>query len=267
MIRHLQYGVTVSLFIHGIIVLAIVYLGTLLSDITPPLTIDFSIEKFSIDAHLSKVLKESREQPAEKLIQVVKPKKPEQKLQKTEASNDEIKKIVPSRTKKQFDIQEKTIHADSKPVHEPIMAPTPNIENETAQKTVSQPLVEKIHAEEITPSPQHIAPLSPASAPEYPPTSQSLKEKYLEANYSYIRDTIARNTSYPKLARKMGWEGNILISFTISTDGGVEDIRIIKSCGFNALDKNAIKTIRLCAPFPKPIARAEVTLPITYRLY
>ncbi len=94
----------------------------------------------------------------------------------------------------------------------------------------------------------------------------SLRDHYVKANYSYIRDAVERRTSYPNIARKMGWEGKVLVAFTVCDDGQVEDIRIIKSCGFKALDKNAIKTIKQCAPFPKPPVRAEVTLPITYRL-
>ena len=68
------------------------------------------------------------------------------------------------------------------------------------------------------------------------------------------------------MARKMGWEGKVLLSFVISTNGYVETIKIIKSCGFKTLDQNAIKTVRQCAPFPSPPVNAELILPVTYRL-
>ena len=114
----------------------------------------------------------------------------------------------------------------------------------------------------------------PATAASSQVKAASRRDEYIKANFSFIRDTVERNINYPAIARRMGWEGKVLVAFLIDIDGHVENIRVIKSCGFKALDKNAIKTIERCAPFPKPPLSAEVTqplsaevtLPITYKL-
>lgn len=92
------------------------------------------------------------------------------------------------------------------------------------------------------------------------------EKAYIAKHFAYIRDIIMKNLCYPLMARKMGWQGKVIVSFIINENGGVEDIKIIKSSGFDMLDRGAIKTIRKVCPFPKPPARAELRVPIVYRL-
>jgi len=68
------------------------------------------------------------------------------------------------------------------------------------------------------------------------------------------------------LARKKGWHGRVKIGFVIREDGGVIDVRVIDSCGFNMLDQNAVDTVKKVAPFPCPPVRAEIRMAINYRL-
>jgi protein TonB len=64
----------------------------------------------------------------------------------------------------------------------------------------------------------------------------------------------------------MGWRGRVPISFIISDSGCVEDIRVMESSGHEILDAQAVKTIKNCQPFPKPPMRAEVIIPIVFRI-
>ena len=89
---------------------------------------------------------------------------------------------------------------------------------------------------------------------------------YIKRHFAYIRDMIMQHLSYPMLARKMGWSGRVVVSFTVLDDGQVEDIKVVKSSGFNVLDANAIKTIEKTAPFPRPPVKAELIIPVVYRL-
>ena len=89
---------------------------------------------------------------------------------------------------------------------------------------------------------------------------------YLKANYAFIRDMLSRNLIYPKIARKMGWSGEVLVSFMLSTDGYVLDIKVEKSCGIALLDNSAIKTVQNACPFPASQTEVTIMIPILYQL-
>jgi protein TonB len=92
------------------------------------------------------------------------------------------------------------------------------------------------------------------------------KAAYLKRHFAFIRDLILKNLNYPSVARKMGWSGHLTVSFVICEGGKVENIRVIKSSGHKVLDENAVTTIKEIQPFPKPPVKAEIVIPIEYRL-
>ncbi len=95
---------------------------------------------------------------------------------------------------------------------------------------------------------------------------ESARTKYLNEHFAYIRNKILSNVSYPDPAKRKGWQGKVLLSFIITADGSVRDLRIVKSSGFTLLDRNAIETVRDTAPFPRPPDEAQLVIPITYHL-
>ena len=97
-------------------------------------------------------------------------------------------------------------------------------------------------------------------------SQESASTKYLNDNYKYIRDKIIKNVSYPDPARRMGWQGKVLLSFVITADGSIRALKVIKSSGFIVLDKSAVESVRDTAPFPKPPGEAPIVIPITYHL-
>jgi periplasmic protein TonB len=92
------------------------------------------------------------------------------------------------------------------------------------------------------------------------------QNKYLREHFSYIRDKILLNIRYPSMARRLGWQGRVVLSFIVNLDGSIKEVRIVQGSGFEVLDKNAVDTVRDTAPFPKPPAEAKLVIPITYRL-
>ena len=92
------------------------------------------------------------------------------------------------------------------------------------------------------------------------------KKEYLARNFGYIRDLIVKNLKYPYAARRMGWKGSVTVAFVILENGTVEAVRVIKSSGYDLLDQSALKTVQTLRPFPKPPSRAEVIVPIAFRL-
>jgi len=95
---------------------------------------------------------------------------------------------------------------------------------------------------------------------------EGLKNQYLREHFTYIRDLILKNITYPPLAKKVGWQGRVLVSFVIMEDGRVTNIKIVKSSGHAVLDRNVLETIREVQPFPKPPVRAELFIPVNYVL-
>jgi protein TonB len=93
-----------------------------------------------------------------------------------------------------------------------------------------------------------------------------LEKQYLERHFAYIRDLILKNMKYPPLARRMGWKGTVTVSFVVLENGAAENIRITKSSGREVLDQTVMKTIQGVQPFPHPPVRAELIIPIAFRL-
>lgn len=79
-----------------------------------------------------------------------------------------------------------------------------------------------------------------------------------------IRNSIEKSKAYPPLARRRGIEGKVFLRFRIRPDGKVDEIRIIKSSGFDILDKTAIETIKRSAPLP--YVSGWIELPLVFRL-
>ena len=85
-------------------------------------------------------------------------------------------------------------------------------------------------------------------------------------DFAWIRDSIQRAIAYPAAARRMGWEGKVVVAFQLLSDGSVRDVRIVQGSGHAALDRGAIDAVRNASPFPRSPVEAEVITPIVYRL-
>jgi protein TonB len=96
--------------------------------------------------------------------------------------------------------------------------------------------------------------------------SVALKNKYLREHFVYIRDLIVKHLDYPPIAKKLGWHGAVTVSFIILETGQVENIKILQRSGHEILDENVVATVRKVQPFPRPPVKAEIIIPVTYRL-
>lgn len=56
--------------------------------------------------------------------------------------------------------------------------------------------------------------------------------------------------NYPELSRVRGEQGELFLIFTIRRDGFLEDVKLLDSSGYARLDNEAIRAIRVAAPFP-----------------
>lgn len=92
------------------------------------------------------------------------------------------------------------------------------------------------------------------------------EQKYLKEHFAYIKDRIRKEISYPPMAREMGWEGKVVVSFVVREDGYLEDIKVIEKSKYEIFVKNTINTIKKTSPFPKPSVKVELIIPVTYKL-
>jgi len=85
-------------------------------------------------------------------------------------------------------------------------------------------------------------------------------------DFAWIRDAIQHAIAYPAAARRMGWEGKVVVAFQLLSDGSVRDVRVVQGSGHAALDRGAIDAVRNASPFPRSPVEAEVITPVVYRL-
>lgn len=98
-------------------------------------------------------------------------------------------------------------------------------------------------------------------------TGDVQKELFLKEKISVISSLIQRNIKYPPIARKMGWEGKVIVCFKLTPDGRVEDLHVLESSGYEILDKSAIEAVsRNAHLFPKPPAEVLIKLPVNFKL-
>jgi protein TonB len=165
--------------------------------------------------------------------------------------------------------QKKIVKKTATPLPETVQLPAPAMEPEPKRKS---PVSKAVKTEIV---PQAAArPESNDTAGRMPAPAASgsagspltVEERWKQEHFNFIKEAIRRNMTYPVLARKIGWQGRVLVSFIICQDGRVENLRIEKSSGIGLLDKNALDTIKRSAPFPNPPVRATIVLPIDYTL-
>ena len=93
------------------------------------------------------------------------------------------------------------------------------------------------------------------------------EKKFLLEKLYIISKIVQKNISYPYIARKMGWEGRVVVSFILTKEGKINLLTVEKSSGYDVLDENAIKTIKKVSKyFPLPPLDVKIKLPISYKL-
>lgn len=94
----------------------------------------------------------------------------------------------------------------------------------------------------------------------------------IESGYSsLIRARLERNKEYPAMARRGRIEGVVVVTFQIEHDGSVSSVKVLRSSGHTLLDKSALRTVHVSAPFPVPPdsmknGAAGFSLPLIFKL-
>lgn len=102
----------------------------------------------------------------------------------------------------------------------------------------------------------------PVAVERPPPVAVDLaaKQHYLAA----LAAQINRRKFYPRAARRLGEEGQVVVHFVIRRNGELTDLRVTESSGSPRLDEAALKTLHRVTPFkPIPVGLGSEQWPIS----
>ncbi len=147
-----------------------------------------------------------------------------------------------------------------KPLAKVIEEPTP--------PKVSDVKVHEETQEQKAPSPAIAAPSAPAS--QVPPTSAEPTSGHFEGpklNADYLHNP---RPDYPVQAKRMGWEGRVLLRVEVLASGSVGQVSIAKSSGHDLLDEAALDAVRRWKFVPAKrdgmAVNSSVNVPINFNL-
>ncbi|WP_368028670.1 TonB family protein [Arcobacter sp. s6] len=100
-----------------------------------------------------------------------------------------------------------------------------------------------------------------------PSQIEALENEYL----SKLRYVIEKNKIYPNAAKRLNQMGKVHVSFIISKDGEIKDIKIIKDSNYKRLNEAALEIlgkINRFEPIPEKLNKNswEITVPIIYEI-
>jgi len=241
-------GFGLSFFMHASILAICIYMLPALDLQHKPLVIDFSLISESISQTISTALPEKEKplkpspvmQPVPKPIQQVRPEEMPRPVLAKKVLTRPAEKILPKK-------EEKVVIEEDFPEVAEIPVALPQAAN-----TVSQALIQRSSSLR-----------SAATAAE---TKKAMEQHYVKAHFVYIKKIIEKNITYPPMARRMGWQGKVLVSFIVCKDGKVENLQVVQSSGHSQLDRNALETVKQVGPFPSPPVRVKLVLPVNYTI-
>lgn len=90
--------------------------------------------------------------------------------------------------------------------------------------------------------------------------------KYI-SYFTKLKERIYQVWKYPKESQIRREQGNLRIVFTLRKDGYLENVRIVESSGFENLDREVLRTIRVASPynpFPESWKEEKLKIPATF---
>jgi protein TonB len=214
-------------------------------------------------------------------------KQPEKKLPLPKKSPEIVQKVQPPPPK--VEKKEEPKPSPPKKVRKPKQTQKPKPRKKPAPVAITKTPQPEITREQV-PQPlndlpdyeafemdsmETASPPEPAEAPIQVAALPSEAETIPEPSPSGIKEAIPLYRDnppprYPRIARRKGYEGTVVLEVLVNTEGKVADYRIIRSCGHSVLDKAAMKSIRnwLFEPGMKGEIKVEmwVKVPIRFQL-
>lgn len=153
------------------------------------------------------------------------------------------------------------------------------VPNQQGQQMAVRLMEKKVSAQNQSQAKQAISKTVQAVTSGRPaPEKQSLLQKEQALNQlaytqvlSHIKQQLANNFIYPHLARRQGWQGKVLLVFTVNTSGNIQNIHIKQSSGYALLDNSAVEALNKLGKLPlqqelQLSSNTQFELPVIYRL-
>lgn len=123
------------------------------------------------------------------------------------------------------------------------------------EKKESQEVIEKIQDKEEVKITENIKP-----EPNY-------QQKYIDDNLANIIAAIKKHKKYPYQAKKQGMIGKVVIQCTITSNGIIQNIKIIEASKYELLNKNSVEILEIASKeFVAPKRNVTISIPFNYSL-
>ncbi len=170
--------------------------------------------------------------------------------------------------------------AEPEPIPEPEPEPELLAEPEPVPEPEPEPMPEPVAEPEALPEPipepaaQPVQQPAVVQAPEEPAIDQALLDLIAREENQYrhqvVRE-IEKNKFFPKRAKRLRKGGDILVEFTLMRDGSLFDLKVLEATGHASLQDAARQAIQISAafpPFPEKSSRESWTFQtrLEYRL-
>ena len=99
---------------------------------------------------------------------------------------------------------------------------------------------------------------------------RSSRQSVINHLHRQLNEQITASFNYPRMARRMGWEGLVALSLRIEQDGSLNRVQVASSSGHRVLDDNARKTLlaigRLNVASTQLLEAVDTRIDVLYRL-
>lgn len=158
----------------------------------------------------------------------------------------------------------------------------------TSSETATDTTLEPIHPHRAPETYQQTEPVITTTASENDETlpgaeqlarqqkEQQEKQEKLEKQRNYLlgelQNRLSRYLSYPVVARRRGWQGEVMVAFDINVAGQLHNVRLAHSSGYAVLDHSAVTAINKLQQIALPdtlgqLQAMELQLPVRYQLH
>lgn len=207
--------------------------------------------KSTEENNVTKVVKK----PVKKVVKKEVKKKPKKKIVKKKIIKKKIVKQKP--LKKRHIVKRKPVKRSKDPLANMLMgsgtsfAPSPTRRSASAG-SYAERMIKKLYGSEFD---------------TFTPT----QKKYIRNNLSTIQQitqrTLSRN-GYPTVAIQTRQQGVNVVSFYLHPNGDITGLRLKKRLGYEALDKNTLKVIRIAyKDYPLPNQKTKITFYVEYNIF
>jgi protein TonB len=99
---------------------------------------------------------------------------------------------------------------------------------------------------------------------------RSSRQSVINHLHRQLKEQITASFNYPRMARRMGWEGLVALSLRIEQDGSLNRVQVASSSGHRVLDDNARNTLqaigRLNVATTQLLEAVDTRIDVLYRL-